>query len=101
MSLRDKILNQKIKLTKIECSIDDLYVREFTVSTRKLFMEAEDAFDQQIMSIICLICDGDGKPVFTVEDIDELKEAPSTVIDELSNAVMQVITSDDELETKN
>lgn len=93
---KNKIFARKVNIKKIklEAFDDDVYIKEFIVSERNKLRELENA-DYQLVSIILSVCDEKGTPLFSTDDLEELGQMPTNVIDELFMAVISTNEPED------
>lgn len=86
---KGKIFARKPKLEKvfIESLGDDVFIKEFIVKERNAMRNAGTT-DFQLISLILGVCDEEGVPLFTVEDIPEMEKMPQILADELLLAVV-------------
>ena len=81
------------ELTKIE--IEGLngvvFVKEFNTNTRKEYLDALAA-DTDFRSVVIVngVCDAEGEPLFTADDVVKLRGLRSDIHDRLYNGVLDV-----------
>lgn len=77
----------KIQKTYIESLDNYVYVKEFVVYERNKLRESITD-DIHSITLILGVCDESGEPLFTTDDIEDIKKMPQVVADELLTSVI-------------
>lgn len=100
---KKSILSRKPKIEEVHIkSLDNtVYVKEFIVAERNKIRDNNSGIDFQILTLILGVCDKEGEPLFTVDDIPDMEKMPQVVSDELLLAVINHNDSNDKETAKN
>lgn len=101
MSLKEKLLAKRSELKTIKVDIDGetAYVREMTAAQRadidaKLYgsgqLTAKKYAENRFREVICCVCNEDGTPVFTENDMQAVQDMPLHTFQLLHKAVREV-----------
>lgn len=79
MNLKDKILSMKDKVHSIVIEEETYYYKHFKQYHQDIIQGKKDAeLEAAIFSLV--LCDVNGEPVFTLEDIEDIKGLPQSLV---------------------
>ncbi len=87
MSIKNKLLKIKDKINSVDVMGETLHYKHFKGSHSHLISNGETGDADAMIFALCA-CEKNGEQMFTVEEIDQVKELPSRIINTISKLAL-------------
>ena len=92
MSLKDKLLSLANKLHSIEVMGTEIFYTKVKQSHNPIIMAIKDPAEQNATIFALCVCEADGTPSFSLDNLDEVKQLPASLI---TTVVAQALNLDE------
>ncbi|GAM77078.1 hypothetical protein JCM19241_5974 [Vibrio ishigakensis] len=87
MNLKEKLLSLKDSVHSVKIGDDTIYFKHLKASHNPVLAKYKDE-DTNTVAFILACCDESGSELFTMDDLDDVKQFPRKIVNVVSNASM-------------